>query len=110
MDAIVGSTQLCGERHNQTRPINCLFLFAASGLFYQAAVVPFYAKADSALQPAELIDDVVKNELTDRTQQHRWMYTIERRQGDQALTKEQVETQYGPLDRLVAIDGVPLNA
>ena len=85
-------------------------MFAASGLFYQAAVVPFYAKADSALQPAELIDDVVKNELTDRAQQHRWMYTIERRQGDQTLTKEQVETQYGPLDRLVAIDGVPLNA
>jgi hypothetical protein len=60
--------------------------------------------------PAELINEIVANELTDRAQQRKWMYLIDKREGKQILTKEQVETKDGPLYRVLAIDGTPLNA
>ena len=56
----------------------------------------------------ELINAVVANELRDRVQQRKWMYTIEKREGNQSLTEEQVETKNGPLYRVVALDGMPL--
>jgi hypothetical protein len=37
------------------------------------------------------------------------MYLIEKQDGNQTLTEEQVETKDGPLYRLLAIDGRPLN-
>ena len=36
------------------------------------------------------------------------MYTIEKREGNQSLTEEQVETKNGPLYRVLAADGIPL--
>jgi hypothetical protein len=57
---------------------------------------------------AELVNVVVANELADRVEQRKWMYTIEKQDGKQTLTEEQVETRDGPLYRLVAIDGRPL--
>jgi hypothetical protein len=68
---------------------------------YQSSVVP--------LVPAgELINAVVANELKDREQQRKWMYAIEKREGNQSLTEEQVETRNGPVYRVLALDGVPL--
>ncbi|HEX9110972.1 MAG TPA: hypothetical protein VF845_05800 [Terriglobales bacterium] len=61
------------------------------------------------LPAAELINEVVTNELADRVQQRKWMYVIDKREGKQTLTEEQVETKDGPLYRLLAIDGSPLN-
>ena len=58
----------------------------------------------------ELIKAVIDNELKDRTQQRHWMYAIEKRDGKKMLKEEQVETKDGPLYRVMAIDGVPLNA
>jgi len=58
---------------------------------------------------AELINEVVANELTDRVQQRKWMYLIDKREGKQTLTEEQVDTKDGPFYRLLAIDGTPLN-
>ncbi len=58
---------------------------------------------------AELISEVVANELTDRVQQRKWMYVIDKREGKQTLTEEQVDTKDGPFYRLLAIDGTPLN-
>jgi hypothetical protein len=58
---------------------------------------------------AQLVNVVVANELTDRAERRKWMYTIEKRDGKQILTEAQVETQYGPLDRLLAIDSRPLD-
>ncbi|HEY6765938.1 MAG TPA: hypothetical protein VI386_14330 [Candidatus Sulfotelmatobacter sp.] len=59
---------------------------------------------------AALIHEVVVNELTDRAQQWKWMYVIDKREGKQTLTEEQVETKDGPLYRVLAIDGTPLDS
>jgi hypothetical protein len=58
---------------------------------------------------AELVNVVVANELTDRIERRKWMYVIEKRDGKQTLTEEQVETKDGLLYRLLAIDGRPLD-
>ena len=58
---------------------------------------------------AELIQAVVINELADRTQGRKWMYVIEKREGKQTTTQEQVDTNDGPLYRLLSIDGRPLD-
>ena len=69
------------------------------------------AKAQAAKEsPAQLINEVVANELKDREQQRRWMYAIDKKDGNQTLREEQVETKDGPLYRVLAKDGVPLNA
>jgi len=57
---------------------------------------------------AELVNVVVANELADRVERRKWMYMIEKQDGKQILTEEQVETRDGPLYRLLAIDGRPL--
>jgi len=57
-----------------------------------------------------LINEVVANELADRVQQRKWMCSIAKREGKQTLTEEQVDTNEGPLYRVLAIDGAPLNA
>src|SRR5216684_3303392 len=62
-----------------------------------------------SLPAAELMNQVVANELTDRVQQRKWMYLIDKREGKQTLTEEQVDTKDGPFYRLLAIDGTPLN-
>jgi hypothetical protein len=58
---------------------------------------------------AELVNVVVANELADRGERRKWMYRIEKRDGKQILTEEQVETKNGPVCRLLAIDGQPLD-
>lgn len=63
----------------------------------------------SPMPAADLINEVVANELTDRLQERKWMYVIDKREGKQTLTEEQVETKDGPLYRVLAIDGTPLN-
>jgi hypothetical protein len=58
---------------------------------------------------AELVNEVVANELADRAEQRTWMYLVAKREGNQTLTEEQVDTKDGPLFRVLAIDGAPLN-
>ncbi len=68
------------------------------------------ARDQSSLPPAaQLINEVVANELADRVQQRKWMYVIDKREGKQVLTEEQVDSKDGPLYRVFAIDGTPLN-
>jgi hypothetical protein len=68
------------------------------------------ARDQSLPSPAAgLINEVVANELTDRTQQRKWMYLIDKREGKQTLREEQVDTKDGLLYRVLAIDGIPLN-
>jgi hypothetical protein len=67
------------------------------------------ARDQVRLSAGELINEVVKNELTDRVQQRKWMYAIDKRQGKQTLTEEQVDTKDGPFYRLLAIDGTLLD-
>ena len=75
-------------------------------------VLCFFAAAQdqsSPLPPAKLVREVVANELAERLQQPKWIYVIEKREGNQTLTEEQVETNDGPFYRLLAINGAPLD-
>lgn len=62
-----------------------------------------------SLSPADLVRQVVANELADRVQKRKWLCLIEKLEGQQTILKEQVDTKDGPLYRLLAIDGVPLD-
>ena len=46
---------------------------------------------------ADLMKDVVANELTDRTDHSNWMYLVTKVVEQQALTKLEVETKDGPV-------------
>jgi len=92
---------------NPASPMNLHRLIIAAVLVSTAAL----AQDHSSVAPAgELINAVVANELRDRVQQQKWMYTIEKREGNQSLTEEQVETKTGPLYRVLALDGIPLTS
>ena len=74
-----------------------------------AVCISTAARDQSSASPAAaLIDEVVANELTDRAQLRKWMYVIDKREGKQTLTEEQLDTKDGPLYRVLAIDGTPL--
>jgi CDP-diacylglycerol pyrophosphatase len=42
---------------------------------------------------AQLINEVVANELTDRAQQRKWLHLINKREGEHTLTEEQADTK-----------------
>lgn len=58
---------------------------------------------------AELMGQVVRNELADRAQQRKWIYRINKQDGIHVLSETQVDTIDGPFYRLLAIDGKPLD-
>lgn len=93
---------MTGERTCTTARVPVAFLLAVFCAALGRGQVP---------QPpaAELVNVVVANELADRVGRRKWMYRIEKRDGKQTLTEEQVETKDGPLHRLLAIDGRPLD-
>src|SRR4051794_8902793 len=55
-----------------------------------------------SMPPAELMKQVVANELADREQHRKFLYKIDKRDGKQTLTEEQIDTSDGPFFRLVA--------
>jgi hypothetical protein len=78
--------------------------------FLLVAFSPAATRAQSVAPVAgDLVKTVIATELTDRLELRRWMYTIERQEGSQTLTEVQVETNDGPLQRLLAIDGRPID-
>lgn len=66
------------------------------------------ARALPAEPPAQLVREVVYNELHDHELHGYWRYWIEQRAGHQIRLSEQVETADGPVLRLVAEGGQPL--
>jgi hypothetical protein len=61
------------------------------------------------LSAAVLMNQVVANELADRVEQRKWIYMVSRREAGHTLTEEQIDTKDGPIYRLRAIDGTPLD-
>jgi hypothetical protein len=90
-------------------PLDSMTRLAAALLLAVCCAAPAPAQSSPPLA-AELVNMVVTNELADRLERHKWMYVIEKQDGKQTLTEEQVETKDGPLYRLLAIDGRPLDA
>ncbi len=67
--------------------------------------------AQPPLEPAhELLKDVVFNELRARRQESLWEYRIQKRVGQKNTEELQIETRFGPVYRVLARDGKPLNA
>jgi len=65
---------------------------------------------DQAISPNDLARAVVANELKSQDANHsRWMYHVDREEQGKKKAKEVVQTGQGSLDRLVEIDGHPLN-
>jgi hypothetical protein len=94
---------------NLLDPMNLRRLIIAAVLVVSTAAPAQYQSSVAPVVPAsQLIHAVVANELRDREQLRKWMYVIEKREGKQSLTEEQVETRNGPLYRVLAMDGIPL--
>lgn len=75
-----------------------------------AAVTGAWAADAPPQQSAhDLVKDVVWNELQDRGHATFWQYHVEKRVGERTVTEEQVETNDGPVFRVVANGGTPLN-
>jgi hypothetical protein len=58
----------------------------------------------------QLMKDVVYNELQDRERDSHWSYQIQQQIGSQSFVKHQVETEQGPIFRILEQDGKPLTA
>jgi hypothetical protein len=69
------------------------------------------ASAGPAISADDLVRAVVANELKAQDESRsRWMYRVDREEQGKKKAKEVVQTGQGSLDRLVAVDGQPLNA
>jgi hypothetical protein len=58
----------------------------------------------------DLVKDVVYNELQERRQTSLWQYRVEKRVFSQSLLEQEVETVDGPVYRVFARNGTPLDA
>jgi hypothetical protein len=74
-----------------------------------AAVMPAFAQ--SSVEPArDLVRDTIFNELHDREHDSHWEYRSESVSSSEKRVREQVETDQGPIFRLLAEGGSPLSA
>ena len=68
------------------------------------------AKSQTAIEPAQLVREVVYNELHEHESHGYWRYWIEKHSSKETLIQEQVETQDGPVTRVQLQNGRPLSA
>src|SRR5271167_3264573 len=67
-------------------------------------------QAQSPAQSAhDLVKDVVYNELQERRQISLWQYHVEKRVASQTTVEQEVETRSGPVYRVLARQGKPLD-
>jgi hypothetical protein len=66
-------------------------------------------QAQSAQSPHDLVKDVVYNELQERRQISLWQYRVEKRVASQTTIEQEVETRSGPVYRVLARQGKPLD-
>ena len=57
----------------------------------------------------DLVKDVVYNELQERRQVSLWQYRVDKRVGNQTTIEQEVETVAGPVYRVLARQGKPLD-
>lgn len=80
------------------------FLAAAQG------GILIHAEEPLTTPPAQLVREVVYNELNDHARHGYWRYWVERRTQSGTRLEQQVETPAGPLTELAASNGSPLSA
>ena len=80
----------------------------------QTAGVPGDRSSSSGWQPAmpaaQLVREVVSNELNDHQDHGYWRYWIERHTPKETRLEDQIETAEGPITRLALSNGLPLSA
>ena len=74
------------------------------------AVPVMFAQTRAAEAPAQLVRDVVYNELHDHDTHGFWRYWVTKQKQNQKLVEDQVETADGPVSRLMQSNGKPLTA
>jgi hypothetical protein len=80
-------------------------LLIANAAFCQSA------SADRTISANDMVRAVVANELRSQEANHRnWLYRADREEQGKKKAKEVVQTEQGSLDRLIAVDGHPLDA
>jgi hypothetical protein len=102
----------CTKRAEVIKPkipilvIVVLFLF-----FFFFAAAPFlHAQQTATVDPKQLVRSVVDNELADSPRdQNRWMYRIQKQEGDKTTVKEVVETKDCEIHLLLSTNGEPLS-
>ena len=82
-------------------------LYAEAGL--AAGNAGAAGNSAAAMPPAQLVREVVYNELHDHDTHGYWRYWIRRTASNETLTKEQVETAEGPVELLQMTNGRPLS-
>jgi hypothetical protein len=86
--------------------------FSLAIVFLAACCVVFVSKGHAqttTLSPTQqLIKDVVYNELQDRERDSHWAYHVQQKIGPVSYVKHQVETEHGPIFRILQEDGKPL--
>lgn len=86
----------------------------ATVVMMAAAAVPLWGQSaptstSIAEAPQDLVRDVMYNELHDRERDSHWQYRSARSSSERNLVREQVETNNGPIFRLLELDGNPLD-
>jgi hypothetical protein len=84
-------------------------LVAAAALPLCAQTAPPPAASPNSQTARDLVRDMVWNELHDRERDSHWEYRSECVSSSQNLLREQVETDQGPIFRLLALNGTPLD-
>lgn len=84
----------------------CAALATAQPASLPAASAP--AVPPLAISPAQLVHEVVFNELNDHQRHGYWRYWVARRTARELRVEEQVETPDGPVGRLQLVGGHPL--
>lgn len=86
----------------------------ATVVLFIAAALPLPAQTTASTNPTQpardLVRDVMYNELHDRERDSHWEYRNESLSSTGNLVREQIETDQGPVFRVLEQDGGPLNA
>jgi hypothetical protein len=86
------------------------------GLLVTAVALPLFGQPAAEVEtssiepPGQLIRDVVFNELHDRERDSHWEYRSDCSSPGRSYVREQVETDRGPVFRIVSENGQPLDA
>src|SRR5271155_5637598 len=79
-----------------------------AGALLMCAVPALWAQSPTE-SAHDLVKDVVYNELQERRQVSLWQYRVEKRVAAQTTVEQEVETLSGPVYRVLARQGKPLD-
>ena len=84
---------------------------AASAFLLFSFLPSTQSQTTPQISPADLVKAVIGTELnTSQATEIRWKYRLHKQMDGKDETREVVETKSGPVDRLIAIGGKPLNS